>query len=54
MENDRCAMSVRRDTVNNVIRDLRSKDTSRIKIGIQKIAALTMVDRGDGVEKETY
>ena len=54
MENDRCTMSVRRDTVNNIIRDLRSKDTSRIKIGIQKIAALAMVDGGDGVEKETY
>ena len=47
-------MSVRRDTVNNIIQELRSRDTSRIKIGIQKIAALAMVDKGDGVENETY
>jgi len=44
-------MSVRRDTVSNIIRDLRSRDTSRIKIGIQKIAALTLVD-GVGMERD--
>ena len=45
-------MTTRRDAVDDIIRDLQSRDTSRIKIGIQKIASLTMVYGIDGLERE--
>ena len=45
-------MTFRRDTVNNIIRDLQSRDASRIEIGIRKLAALTMVNGGYELEEE--
>jgi hypothetical protein len=51
METGRGTMSVRRDIVDDIIRDLRSKDASRIRRGIQKVAALEL-EWGYGVEKE--
>ena len=44
-------MSVRRDTVDDIIRDLRSKNASRIRRGIQRVAELAVVEGGYGVER---
>jgi hypothetical protein len=44
-------MSVRRDAIDDIIRDLQSGDASRMKRGIEMIAALAVVDGVGGVEK---
>lgn len=44
-------MVIRRNAINEIIRDLRSKNKARINRGIQKIATLVMIDGDETHEK---